>query len=403
MPTLQEALAEFAGVFDVREEGTTDLIDSELRGILEAEEKKAAFRKRPEYESKLLEAVRIIEKAQKSRYGAFVLQEALHTSEFPTYFGDVLDRTMLARFTEWVPQFPQYLKTGTFRDLNRNKRITQFRGGSEPLQQIGEFGPYPERGKSAVHFGWGGAKYGADFRVSWHTLLADDMSAFTDLPELLAAAARQAEMRFATSLYTDANGVHDSLIGAGFGNQLTLNPVLSIAAVELGYNTMAQMLDPVTGNPMNNRPAYLVVPPALEITAYKVLNSVMVDIGRGGTTDGLERPVSNFISSLGLKIVVDPFIPKIATSNQNTTWFLFAEPNSGPLGPGLAAAQFDRLQGMEAPLLLQKRPAFSTLSGGDDPRGPLDENEAVTYRCVHAFGGGQLITQAVVGSNGSGA
>jgi len=210
-------------------------------------------------------------------------------------------------------------------------------------------------------------------------------------------------MRFATSLYTDANGVHDSLIGAGFGNQLTLNPVLSIAAVELGYNTMAQMLDPVTGNPMNNRPAYLVVPPALEITAYKVLNSVMVDIGRGGTTDGLERPVSNFISSLGLKIVVDPFIPKIATSNQNTTWFLFAEPNSGPLGPGLAAAQFDRLQGMEAPLLLQKRPAFSTLSGGDDPRGPLDENEAVTYRCVHAFGGGQLITQAVVGSNGSGA
>lgn len=402
MSALKGALQELANSVQgvtLEREGVDTLVEGDITNLLEAGRRLDARKRQPGYEAKLKEAADIIAKAMKSRYGNVVLQEALRTSEFPTYFGDVLDRTLLARFTEWVPQFPAYLKIGTFTDFTRSKRITQTLGGTEPLEQVGEFGPYPERGVVQTHYGWRGAKYGADFRISWHMLLADDLGAFTDFPALLASAARQAEMRFATELYVDANGPHASLINSSNGNLLTGNPPLSVESLETAYTVFNQMVDPVTGNPIMNRPAVLVVPPALEVTARKILTATQVQQQDSATPVVTNSIIPNF----GLRLVVDPYIPIVASNaNGSTSWFLFADPNNGPLGPGLAAAQFDRLRGMESPLLLQRVPAFTSVGGGADPRGPLDENESITYRVVHAFGGGQLTWQAVVGSNGSG-
>jgi len=376
---------------------------SELEQMLTASERR---RNNKQYQKKVAEAARLIEKAVKHPHGHVILREALRVADFPTYFGDVLDRMVLARFSEWVPPFQAFMKTGTFRDLTRTSRKTQFRGGNETLLQVGEFGPYPERGTSSTDYSWKGAKYGADFRISWETMLADDLGALTDLPGVLASAARIAEARFATGLYVDANGPHASFFTTGNTNLLQSpnNPVLTITSIEQAYTLMRKMKDPVTGNPIMNGPAFLVVPPALEVTAMKVLGTPNVFYTpMGSTATPAPQPTINAVASFGLTLVVDPFIPIIAASaNGDTSWFLFANPNSGPLGPGLGAMEFDRLVGMTAPLLLQRRSQFTTIGGGTDPRGPLDDLDSMTYRVVHAFGGGQLITQAAVASNGSG-
>jgi hypothetical protein len=331
-----------------------------------------------------------------------MLREALKVSDFPTYFGDVLDRMVLARFSEWIPPFGTFMKQGTFRDLTRTSRQTQFRGGSEAIDRVGEFGPYPERGTTTTHFEWAGAKYGADFRISWETLLADDLGGLTDLPNVLASAARVAEARFAAQLYVDANGPHATLY-TGL-NTVAVNPVLSIDSLEAAITMLHSFTDPVTGNPIFNDAAYLVVPPALQIEAMKILGTPnVIYTPSGSTATPTDRPNLNVLPSFGIVLVVDPFIPIIAsTANGNTSWFVFSNPTSGPLGPGLAAVQFDRLVGMGAPLLLQKRSDFTTIGGGADPRGPLDEVDSITYRVVHAFGGGQLFQQATVASDGSG-
>lgn len=383
--------------------GTTELNEGSFSELEQLVSRAEARRRNKQYERKVVEAARLFEQAVRHPYGHIMLREALKVADFPTYFGDVLDRMVLARFTEWIPPFQRFMKIGSFRDLTRTSRRSQFRGGSETLGQVGEFGPYPERGTSATHFEWKGAKYGADFRLSWETLLADDLGGLTDLPGVLASSARVAEARFATTLYVDASGPHASLYSAPNSNIVASNPVLSIDAIEAGVTLMRSQVDPVTGNPIMNGPRYLVVPPALEIEAMKILGSVnVVYTPMGSTATPAPQATTNIVASLGLTLVVDPFIPVVASSNGDTSWFLFSDPNSGALGPGLAAVEFDRMIGMGAPMLLQKRSEFTTIGGGADPRGPLDEVDSVTYRVVHAFGGGQLFPQATVASNGSG-
>lgn len=337
--------------------------------------------------------------AKPSPRGTYRLREALSTSEFPVYFGDVLQREVLARFTMWAKPWERYTKTGTFNDLTRKKRATQFRGGSETLQQVGENGPYPSASTSPVHFEWKGYKYGKDFPVTWETWLADDLDGLRDLPNVLATSAQAAEQELATSFYVDANGPHASLYTIQNGNVGTLP--LSVTSLEDGFTAMAGFRDPVTGHPILNRPRYLVVTPEDEINARRIVESSTVTFA--GATSGMPFATNNIISTVGLEVIVDPWIRVIGSNiaAADRPWFLFSDPNSGPLGPGLAFAQLDRLRGMNGPLLLQQAGQFRALGGGDDPRGPMNDMDATNIRVIHALGGRQLFFQATYASSGT--
>lgn len=332
-----------------------------------------------------------------TRRGVARFREAISTGELGTYFGDVIDRVVLARYTQWIPEFRRYCKTGTFADLTRNKRQVQFGGGDELLGQVGQGGPYPTRGTTPREFTWGGAKYGADFRIFWETILADDLNGLADLPNVLASSARATEARFATALFVDANGPHASLYTVGNGNKGTA--ALSITSLKAAVTAMSEMVDPVSGNPIFNRPRYLVVGPGLEITAREIVESAAVTYA---ATAGAASPLAttNIISKLGLEVLVNPWIPLIAT-NATDSWFLFSEPNSGPLGPGIAAFEFDTLRGMDRPLLLQERASHQLPGGGADPRGELNAVDTGSFRVIHAMGGSRLFPQATYGSDGS--
>jgi hypothetical protein len=346
--------------------------------------------------------VRYVDVIQQARVGdrraSLWLSEAITTAEFPVIMGNILDIAVYDRFSIWLPPFERYIRTGTFNDLTRNKRRRQWFGGEEPLSEVGELGPYPIRGMDYRTFEWIGAKYGADFAISWESMLADSLDEFMRLPDVLASAARVSEAQFATRLYVDASGPHSTLYTVGQGNRGTA--ALTINSLSAAVTAMSVFQFPA-GVPIFNRPRYLVVPPALELQARAIVKSSMVTYA---ATAGTAVPLItvNPTSELGLEVIVDPNIPLVAAGALgNTSWFLFSEPNAGPLGPGIAAAQFDRLRGMERPLLLQRRAEFSSIGGGNDPRGELDERDATTYRVVHAFGGAQLFYQATYGSTGA--
>lgn len=378
-------------------ESTVDLLD--LREFDEGRRIREARQRR--LEAKTVQYVGVIREAMEGNRRALLwLQEAITTDDFPSVFGNVLDIAVYERFTAWVPPFERFVRVGDFTDLTRTKLRRQWRGGGDELGEVGELGPYPERGPSKVDFTWAGKKYGSDYSISWESMLADSLRELQDFPNVLAAAARYSEGLFVTRLYVGASGPNSSLYSVGQGNLGTAK--LDITALSAALTAMAVMRDPSNANiPIFNRPRYLVVPPALEIVARQIVNSTMVSYAATAGT-AIPLPTINPISQFGIEVIVDPNIPIVASSaNGNTSWFLFADPNAGPLGPGMAALEFDRLRGMTAPLLLQKRGEFMSIGGGNDPRGELDSRDAATYRVVHAFGGARLFYQATYASDGS--
>jgi len=339
-----------------------------------------------------------VEGLEGGRRGFNRFREALGTPEFDGYFGDVLQRVLLPSFQTWLPPIRQLVRTGTFNDLTRDKKMFQFEGGDQPLQRVGEFGPYPQRGRGNREFAWAAYKYGADYGISWETVLADDLNALRDLPGVMAAAARASEVLAITQLYVDTNGPHASLFSVPNGN-LGSAP-LSVPALEEGLTAMAQHTNRTTNQPIFNRPRYLVVGPEEEINARRIVKSRVLTWA--GQQNGMPQGIDNVVSELNLEVIVNPWHKYVAGSNADGAWFLFSDPNAGPLGPGLAAIEFDTLRGAEQPILLRKRGQFTAIGGGPDPRGELSDVDTSDWRVVYPHGGGQLFYEAAYASTGAG-
>lgn len=332
------------------------------------------------------------------RRGLKRFEEALGTPEFSGYLGDVLQRVLLPSFQAWIPPIRQIVRTGTFNDLTRDKKQFQFGGGDQPLERIGEFGPYPVRGRTSREFAWAAYKYGADYEISWEMALADDLNALREFPGVMASAARNSEALAITRLYVDSSGPHASLYSVPNNNLGTA--ALSVESLAEGLTAMAQHTDPDTGVPIFNRPRYLVVGPELEITARQILESPLLTYG--GQTTGMPVGTVNVVSKYNLELIVNPWHRYVAGENAEGAWFLFSDPNSGPMGPGLAAIEFDTLRGAETPILLRRRGQFLAVGGGDDPRGDLSDVDTSGWRVVYPHGGGQLFPQATYASTGAG-
>lgn len=389
----------------VEREITPASAETDLRDVMQAIHARESRQMSESYKQSLAEAAAIYSRAigpTATRTDMRVFREALGQSEFGSYFSDIIDRATFARYASWVPEWQKYTKLGTFRDFLRNKRRTQWGGGNQVLGRVGENGPYPVRGVEPRDFEWKGYKYGADFAASWEFILADDFDEVRNLPEVMASAARNTEAFHATSLHVDANGPHASFYTVPNGNLGTAR--LTIESLEAGITAMTQFTDPVSGTPILSRPKYLVVPPAEEINAMKILESMTVSYAATAAA-ATPLPVTNIVAKFGLELIVNPWIPIIAdNANGNTSWFLFADPNTNPLtgAGGLPAIEIDYLAGMNGPLLLTKRGQYVAAGGGEDPRGQMSDLDVMSRRVVHAIGGAQLFPQATYASTGAG-
>lgn len=142
----------------------------------------------------------------------------------------------------------------------------------------------------------------------------------------------------------------------------------------------------------------LVVPPALEITAQNILNALELQIGDTTGTAAVLR-AQNWMRNR-VRLHVNPYIPIIATTNGNTSWFLFA--NQG--GDARAALEFAKLRGYEEPALYE-RVSNARRVGGGDVMESFDD-DSVAWRVRHVFGGARLVNtggkKSTVASEGDG-
>lgn len=377
--------------------------EASLGALFGGEGKRTRGRQRnPKYLEQLVEATRFMAGIYSGQRPLHQFHEAMTTDDFPTLFGDIIDRQLLANYREAPYSWSTYARRATVRDFRTVKRFT-IEGGEGVLLPIKEQGEYVETSLVDGGYSYSVTKYGRRLPLSWEVLVNDDLDAFRDIPLRFARAARRSEEKFATQLFVDANGPHASLYTVGNANIITSNPPLSIAALQTAMTTLSKMKD-ADGEPIMVDAMVLVVPPALEVTANNIANAVQLELTTaGGTADGAtsgqggQRLIApNWLRSR-LKIAVNYYIPIVASSaNGDTSWFLFADPNNGR-----PAMEVGFLTGHEEPEIFMKGPDSVRVNGGGLVREDFI-NDSINYKVRHVFGGGIQTAKMAVSSNGSG-
>lgn len=363
--------------------------------------------KRPEgYEQKLKETIDLLSNANHlaPHRHEFMVREALTTSDFPLLFGDVLDRQVLASYKAVDPVWKAFVRMGTVPRIYPQVGGYRFgiTGGDQYLAEVAEKGEYLASERDETRYAMYVRKYGHQFDISWESLINDDLGALKDTPERFARAAVRTEHRTVTDTYcTDASNdsthalkfLYDSgPVGAGDAINLADLPLL-IANLENTCEAMAAFVD-VNGEPIMNRAKYLVVGPALELTARQILTSTLKSWHYGGDEEAFSdspMPTTNVIAQYGLQLIVDPYLP-IYLSGHKRSWFLFADPKD------IAAMECDYLVGHERPEICMKASNKVNIGGGEiSPMAGDFATDNVFYRVRDVFGCNKLEWRATYG------
>lgn len=399
----------------------------------------------PNYQETFDSVRRLYEKVLRGdRRAALTFQEALTISDFPGYFGDVIDRQVLANYQETPYTWSAYAKRATLNDFRLTKLFRFDRGaavldgpiipnsygatGSGPtgIQEVSE---YPVRYRVASNYTDQLYKFGARMDFAWETLVNDDLDMLKDTPALFGRAARRTEERRCTDLYVNSTGPDATFYSTANANLVTNsasqfpfvttnNPPLSVTSLAWALQ-IASMQRDLDGEPISVDMWTLVVPPALDITARNIMNATNIwmndqggtvgDPASGGNTSFQRLLAENWAKSR-VKVVVNYYLPIVNTTSGNTAWYLFANPDSGR-----PALQFSFLRSQSAPQMFMKSPnsimigegRMGPTSGvtGGQMANPMDgdfDTDSILYKIRHVLGGTLLDPVMSVASSGVG-
>lgn len=358
------------------------------------------------------------------RYPA-VFRETMTSSDFNILTADVLDRELLADYTEVpIPVMP-LVKKATLGDF-RNKKIFMMDGMETPFSSVAEMQDLPLDDMSQrTPILYAPLKYEKGAKISWEAVINDDLGIFREVPQRLARGARRTVHKFITSLFASATGPNTTLFNTGgstpqdYHNIVNIangasanNPPLSISALNDAMTVFMRQLD--TGGDPIEIPGrmFLVVGPSLYVTAQNIMHQLSVDVNvMGGTSqssgsgatatlfNGQRIKVDNWIIG-NMSVIMDPYLPIVVTSAgvQTTQWYIFADPAS----QGRPALEFGTLRGYETPQLYQKIADTARVGGGIVQELGDFVYMATMYKALMAFGGTQLDGRSAVSSTGQG-
>lgn len=380
----------------------------------------------PRHLRNLAEANRLIVSALKGNsWDRARLKEALTTSDFPIYFGQILDRQLLANYLEVPYSWAAFSKRGTLRDFRVAQRF-RFDYADGVLDPVGQVQEYPETYRTEGVYTIQLQKYGRRIPFAWETLINDDLDALKNSPMVLARAARWSEEKYVAGLFAN-NGTVFTAGNKNIVNSTVLpsapatafvNPPLSITGLQNAMLVMASQVDP-GGVPIGITAVTLVVPPALEVTANNILHATniwMNDFGGtfaasgSGATASLssaQRLLAQNWMQNKVRLAVNYALPQVDTVHGSTGWYLMADPTGRP------GIELDFLAGHETPEIFMKASNAIMVGGGNGinmgggaEASPMDgdfDTDSVHYKIRHIFGGSVMDPIMMVYSNGTNA
>lgn len=360
----------------------------------------------PRYLNRLAEAVELYDSVARGRTSAGRLMEVMSTSDFQYLFADLIDRQLLARYAETPYVWNKIVKRAIVPDFRQVRRIP-IDGAESLLDEVKQLTPYPAARLVDGNYVYNVTKRGRRIPMSWETIVNDDLGAFLDIPDRLARAARRSEEYFVASLFVGTTGPLSTFFSAGNANIINatnaggdftaVNPPLSVDALRQAIAVLANQRD-ADNQPIMIESMTLMVPPALAIKAQEIVNATEIIVGTDATSGTNRRSLTANWAQNMFTVAVNYYIPYIASSsNGSTSWFVFANPNTGR-----PAGELGFLRGHEAPEIFMKLPnQIRVAGGGAEPVEDFDI-DAVDHKIRHVFGGTAMDPKVAAASNGSG-
>jgi len=247
------------------------------------------------------------------------MQTRMHTSDdFPKILENVGNKMLREAYLEYPSTFETWTVKGEGRDFKEMSRVQ--------LSEAADLKHVPE-GAEYMHGSFGESKevfkiqkYGRIFRISWESLINDDLRAFDRVSKAYIQAAKRGLNAQVYKVLTENNAMadgvalfhadHNNLENETANKGIVSPDRLSAARAKMRLQTGLQ-----TESPLNIEPANLIVPAALESDADIIVNS---QIGiNGSDVPGAKNPFYQ-----KLNVITEPLLDATSTK----AWYLSANP-----------------------------------------------------------------------------
>lgn len=233
------------------------------------------------------------------------------TADFATLLENAMNKELLRRDAREASGIRLVAFKGRANDFRPQNR---YRGGAFPvLQDVNEHGEFksgamPDGARESLTI----ATKGSITRITRQALVNDDLGAFERVVELAGEAVNATIAKQLQTTLENPGNLSDgnAVFSIARGNLAAAGAALSETTLTAAKLAMRNQVD-LTGEKAGVTPKFLLVPPALEVTAQKLLSTVQAT----KTAD-----VNPFAGTLDL------IVESRLTSQ--TAWYLFADPNA---------------------------------------------------------------------------
>lgn len=321
--------------------------------------------------------------------GAAVL-EALSTSDLAKYAsGEIVEREMLANYDAAALQWPKFLKSTTVGSFKPKYMSTQTLNG-QLLKDVPELSPYPKAsGPDINEYPISVKKTGILWGFSFEARINDDLDQLMMVPDAFPQMATDTEDDRALRLMInlDTGALNTAFFKAANNNigtlKLTTENLLTV------WTNLTSKRDPVRGGLIPAGNLMLVVGPALQPTAERILG-----------TQRIERTLVDGSKVYEDNPVAGKFRLVVNEKQLGTAWMVLPDPGT----TRRPALWFAKMRGWETPDFRYAANQGRALGGGqlgvDD--GSFDE-DAIWYRARHIMGVAHGDPTLTYGSDNTGA
>ncbi len=241
---------------------------------------------------------------------------ALHTeSDFPNILANVANKTLRTAYEAAPRTFQPFCRQVTASDFKAMSRVQL--GEAPALDKVNEGGEYKRgplgEGKESYRV----ETYGKIISISRQVLVNDDLNAFTRIPQLFGVAAANLESDVVWGIITANPNMGDgvALFHASHKNLAAAGAAISVATLGAARKSMGTQTGVDGQTIINVRPAFIIVPAALEVTAEQLLAVNMVP---AKSTDVVPQSLRT------LTVIAEPRLD--AAVNGDKAWYMSANP-----------------------------------------------------------------------------
>ena len=258
------------------------------------------------------------------------------TSDFPSLFANVANKRLRGAYDENPGTYALWARRAPNAPDFKSIQVTSL-SGAPALLQTNEHGEFKYGSMSDGKEAYQVITYGRIVSLTRQAIINDDLRAFDRLVTAFGFSARRLENRLVYSQLTDNANMGDgtALFHADHANLGTgAGSALQLSALSAGRTAM-RLQKGLANEELNLSPSYLIVPAALEATAYQLTSANYVPAKLTDTNE----------FRAGGRTSVEPIVEPIPDGVSSTAWYLAA--NSGQVD----TVEYCYLDGAEGPVI----------------------------------------------------